>query len=178
MPYNGILLSENIASYIPHMKGLPYVLHSPAESLETDEIENILNTRGAVSTLHREKAQIVLIHRLYQPCLNYIPALTEHKRRSADIFLFGSYLDYEMRDCSVKPVFGSGMSRIFPNGGRICFTIDHLLENPQHIRNIIMYNVFIRFYIVLTLDFSTDLENLFADFYERETREIGTNWSK
>lgn len=141
MPYIGILLSENIDSYIPYVKGIPYVLHSPQESLETDEMENILNTRGAIPSQERDKAVLVLIHRLYQPCLNYIPALTEHKRRGAEILLFGSYLDYEMIDDFAKPVFGSGISKIFPNGGKICFTVDHLLENPQHIKSILTYTV-------------------------------------
>ena len=141
MPYHGILLCENINSYIPYMKRLPYVLHSPSESLETYEMENILYTRGAMPSPQREKAILVLIHRLYQPCLNYIPSLTEHKRRNADILLFGSYLDYAMEGDTIKPVFGSGISKIFPNAGMICFTIDHLLENPQHIRSILAYNV-------------------------------------
>jgi hypothetical protein len=141
MPYNGILLSEDIDSYIQYMKGFPYVLHSPPESLETVEIENILSTRGAVQTSQREQARIVLIHRLYQHCFNFIPGLTEHKRRNADILLFGSYLDYEIVEHSVKQVFGSHISKIFPGGGRICFTADHLLENPQHIETILKYNV-------------------------------------
>ena len=141
MPYSGILVSENIDSYIPYMKGLPYALHSPSESLETDEMEMILRTRGCILAQQRERAALVLIHRLYQPCLNYIPGLTEYKRRNADIILFGSYLDYEIDDNWVKPVFGSGLSKIFPSGGRICFTIDLLLEDPQHIQTILAFNV-------------------------------------
>jgi hypothetical protein len=141
MPYNGILLSENIDSYIPHMKRNPYVLHSPQESLETDEMETILSTRGAIPAQERDRAVLVLIHRFYQPCLNYIPFLTDHKRRGAEIMLFGSFLDYEIVDDFAKPVFGSGISKIFPNGGRICFTIDHLLEQPQHIKSVLAYTV-------------------------------------
>src|SRR5579859_532583 len=123
MPYNAILLSDSIDSYIPHLRHLPYVLHSPSESLETDEMETILATRGAVPALERQPAGLVLIHQSLLPCLNYIPDLTEHKRRNIDILLFGSYLDYEMEDGVVKSVFGSGVSRIFPNAGLICFTV-------------------------------------------------------
>ena len=141
MPYNAILLSDSIDLYIPHLRNMPYVIHSPPSSLETDEMETILATRGAVPSKERHLAGIVLIHRSYLPALNHIPDLTEHKRRNVDILLFGSYLDYEMIDGQVKPVFGSGVSKIFPNAGLICFTIDHLLENPQHIKSILAYNV-------------------------------------
>lgn len=170
MPYNGILLSESLDSYIPHMKGYPYVLHSPSQSLETDEMENVLSTRGHIPSQERDKAKLVLIHRLYQPCLNYIPGLTEHKRRNADILLFGSYLDFEMIDHSMKPVFGSGITRIFPNAGKICFTMDHLLENPQHIKSILMYNVWSPFPLVLTLEFSVVVERCFTHYNDGETR--------
>ena len=142
MPYSGILLSEDINTFIPYMRNIPYVMHSPPDSLETDEMENILNTRGAIPASHTKDAALVLIHQLYRPCLNYIPGLTEHKRaRNAEILLFGSYLDYEWDGTGINPVFGSGMKKIFPSAGIICFTIDHLLENPQHIRTILLYNV-------------------------------------
>jgi len=150
MPYNGVLLSDAINNLIPYVKGVPYVLHSPGESLETVEMETILATRGAVRTSHAEAAKLVLIHRLCLPCLNYIPGLTEHKRRAADILLFGSYLDYEIMDYTVHSTFGSGISKIFPNAGVICFTMDHLLEQPLHIRHILVYSVWPAFSFHLT----------------------------
>lgn len=141
MPYSAILLSDSIDSYIPHLRNMPYVIHSPPESLETDEMETILATRGAIPSEERHLAGLVLIHRSFLPCLNFIPDLTEHKRRNVDILLFGSYLDYEIQDGEVKSVFGSGVSKIFPNAGVIVFTVDHLLEHPQHIKSILAYNV-------------------------------------
>ena len=141
MPYNGILLSENIHNLISHEKRYRYILHSPLESLETAEMENILHTRWATPVEKPEESSLVLIHRLYQPCLNYIPMLTEHKRRNADILLFGSYLGFETNDNSLEAVFGSGISKIFPNAGRICFTLDHLFENPRHTDAIFSYSV-------------------------------------
>lgn len=141
MPYNAILLSDSIDSYIPHLRDLPYVLHSPSESLETNEMEMILAARGAIPALERQPPGLVLIHRSLLPCLNYIPDLTEYKRRNIDILVFGSYLDYEVEQGEVRSVFGSEVSKIFPNAGLISFTVDHLLENPQHIKYILAYNV-------------------------------------
>lgn len=141
MPYVGILLSDSLNSYIPHLRDLPYVMHSPPDSAETSEMEVILATRGAIPAPERHLAGLVLIHRSLLPCLNYIPDLTEHKRRPVDILLFGSYLDYELEDGNAKPVFGCGVSKIFPNAGLICFTVEHLLENPWHITSILAYNV-------------------------------------
>lgn len=141
MPYSGLLLSDTINELVPYMKGVPYVLHSPIESLETTEIESILATRGSIPAVQRHGAKLVLIHRFYLPIFNYIPSLTEHKRRAAEILLFGTFLDFEMVDGTAQPTFGSGISKIFPNAGVICFTIDHLLENPQHIRHILAYVV-------------------------------------
>jgi hypothetical protein len=141
MPYNGLLLSDDIDLHIPYLKGRPYLIHSPAESLETYEMEHVLATRGAILSSEPKEASLILIHRLYQPFLNYIPGLTEHKRRQTDILLFGSYLAHELVGGTVMPVFGSGITKIFPHGGIICFTIDHLLENPLHIKSILAFNV-------------------------------------
>jgi hypothetical protein len=137
MPYTGILLSDDINRYIPHLNGLPYVIHSPAESLETAEMEMILATRGARPTGKRENAVLVFIHRLLLPILNNIPGLTQHKlckEKYANIMVFGSYLDYEMEDDVVQPIFDFGMSPIFPSGTLVCFTTALLLENPQYIK--------------------------------------------
>jgi hypothetical protein len=124
------------------MRDVPYTIYSPPGSLETVEMENILHTRGAIPAKQIKDTALILIHRLYKPCLNYIPGLTEHKRtRNAEILMFGSYLDYEWDGIGVNPVFGSGVSKIFPHAGVICFTIDHLLVNPQHIKSILAYNV-------------------------------------
>ena len=142
LPYNAILVSSSFDSLIPRCRDKPYAIHSPAESLETQEMEAILATRGLVPSPVREEARIVLIHRSYLHCLNYIPDLSEQKRRyDTEILVFGTYLDYEMEDCQVKSAFGSDVLKIFPNSGRICFTVDHLLENPQHIKSILAYNV-------------------------------------
>jgi hypothetical protein len=117
-------------------------MHSPAESLETTEMETILAARGAIPSQRPEEAKLILIHRLYLPCLNNIPCLTDYKRGAgAVILLFGSYLDYETVGKEVKPTFGTGLKEIFPNAGKICFTVDHLLENPHHIKNILAYTV-------------------------------------
>jgi len=142
MPYTGLLLSEAIDEAIPYMKGYPYVLHSPVESFETVEMENILATRRAVPATDQKAARLIVIHRLYAPCLNYIPSLTRHKRNAeTNILLFGSYLDYEMVGDMLKPTFGSGITKIFPRGGIVCFTMDYLLENPQHIKRALAYVV-------------------------------------
>jgi len=142
LPYNAILLSSSFDSLIPRCRDKPYAIHSPAESLETQEMEAILATRGFIPSPVREEARIVLIHRSYIHCLNYIPDLSEQKRRNdTEILVFGTYLDYEMQDCQVKSAFGSDVLKIFPKSGRICFTVDHLLENPQHIKSILAYNV-------------------------------------
>jgi len=128
-------------------------------------METFLYSRGGYPSSDPTKASVVLINRLYQSCLNYIPHLTALKRRQLswppkvkskgpeaqsktlskyqemEIYLFGSYLDYQMGGGSMKPVFDNGLTRIFPGGGIICFTIDYLLECPQHINAIISYNV-------------------------------------
>jgi len=151
MPYNGILISEKINSFLPQLRNMPYFVYSPPESLETIEIHQIMATRKAVLT-HIREAVIIMIHRLYQPILNFIPSLTEIKcAGKKDIFLFGSYLDYETVDGNVAGVFGSELMKIFPSGGRICFTMDHLLENPLQILRILEYTVCIRSRIYLTL---------------------------
>jgi hypothetical protein len=142
MPYNGILLSDAIGDFIPYLKGVPYIMHSPTESLETYEMESILATRGAVMTNQGEVPKLVLIHRLFLPCLNYIPGLTDCKRHGAvDFLLFGTYLDYDTVDDAVQPTCGSGIHKIFPSSGIICFTITHVLEAPLHIRQILAYRV-------------------------------------
>jgi hypothetical protein len=142
MPYTGLLLSDSIDEAIPHLKGYPYVLHSPVESLETVEMENILATRRAVVAAEKSDGRLILIHRLYLPYLNYIPSLTQHKRQpETNLFLFGSYLDYETVDDRLQGIFGTGITRIFPGGGFICFTIDYLLENPQHMNSVFSYVV-------------------------------------
>jgi hypothetical protein len=141
MPYNGIIYSDEFDEYVPYYKGVPFIMHSPAESLETVEMETLLSVRGAIPAQRREDAKLILINRLYLPCINNIPGLTDHKRRDSTIILFGSYLDYETVGKTVKPTFGTGLKLIFPNGGRICFTVDHLLEHPLHIKNILAYTV-------------------------------------
>jgi hypothetical protein len=141
MPYTGILLSDDINNYIPHMKGLPYIIHSPAESLETAEMEMILSTRGARPAVKREEAVLVFIHRLLLPILNNIPGLTKHKaikNQFGRIMVFGSYLDYETVDDDVQPVFDFGMSQIFPSGSLYCFTTAVLMENPQFVKSILV----------------------------------------
>jgi hypothetical protein len=141
MPYTGLLLSDDLNKYVPHLKGLPYIIHSPAESLETDEMEMILATRGARPAAKREDAVLVLIHRLLLPILNNIPGLTEHKlikNPLGQIMLFGSYLDYEMVDDIVQPVFDFGISPIFPASSVVCFTNALLLENPQYVKPILV----------------------------------------
>lgn len=169
--YTSILSYNNLESYIKddehhqfswyHRAGYSYVLHSPPESLETDEMEAFLYSRGGYPSDQPTKASVVLINRLYQHCLNYIPNLTAlkrrlldwppkvkskiheapHKYREVEIYLFGSYLDYQMEGNTMRPVFGNGLTRIFPGGGIICFTIDYLLVCPQHIKSIISFNV-------------------------------------
>jgi hypothetical protein len=128
-------------------------------------METFLYSRGGHPSSEPTKASVIVINRLYQSCLNYIPHLTALKRRQVhwqqkgkmksqemqpktpdkyqevEIYLFGSYLDYQMEGDTMKPVFGNGLTRIFPGGGIICFTIDYLLEYPQHIKSIISYNV-------------------------------------
>jgi hypothetical protein len=141
MPYNGILYCDKFDACIPYAKGFQFKMHSPAESLETTEMEVLLGKRGGTPTPTLQPKMTVLIHRLYQHLLNYIPGLTDYKRINAKIILFGSYLDYETFGESVRPTFGIGIKEIFPNAGRICFTVDHLVENPQHIKSILAYTV-------------------------------------
>jgi hypothetical protein len=141
MPYTGVLLSDSIDEAIPNIRGYPYILHSPVESLETQEMETILATRKAVRAIGINDPRLIMIHRLYLPYLNYIPFLTKYKRHDTSIFLFGSYLDYEMVGDRLQPVFGSGITRIFPGGGIVCFTMDYIREHPQHLQRIISYVV-------------------------------------
>jgi hypothetical protein len=156
-------------------------------------MENFLYSRGGHPSSEPTKASVVLINRLYQSCLNYIPHLTTLKRRVLDwppkpkpksqevppktqgkyqeveIYLFGSYLDHQMEGDTMKPVFGNGLTKIFPGGGIICFTIDHLLECPQHIKSIISYNVFPTFRRILMVELETHLE------YQYSRIDVGEN---
>ena len=174
LPYSSILSYDTLDSYVKDKEhhqftqlqkgGYSYFLCSPPASLETDEMEAFLYSRGGYPALDPAKPQVVLINRLYQSCLNYIPHLTALKRRQicwprkgkpksqdenqnksqfqeVEIYLFGSYLDYHTEGDTIEPVFGCGLTRIFPGGGILCFTIDYLLEFPQHIKSIIAYNV-------------------------------------
>ena len=176
LPYSSILSYNGLDSYIKDDEhhqfswyqkgGYSYILHSPPASYETEEMEAFLYSRGGYPSNEPTKASVVLINRLYQYCLNYIPHLTTLKRRQLswppkvkskgheaqsktqdkyqemEIYLFGSYLDYQMEGGTMKPVFDNGLTRIFPGGGIICFTIDYLLVCPQHMKSIISYNVF------------------------------------
>jgi hypothetical protein len=141
MPYNGFLYSDKFDACVPYVEGFQFRMHSPAESLETTEMEVLLSKRGGIPTPKLHPKMTVLIHRLYQHILNYIPGLTDYKRMDGKILLFGSNLDYETVGESIRPTFGVGINEIFPNGGRICFTVDHLVENPQHIKSILAYTV-------------------------------------
>jgi hypothetical protein len=143
MPYTGILLSGAINKMIPYYKGRPYLIHSPPDCLETIEMETILATRGAKPSVRSEDANLILIHRLYLPILNYIPGLTDHKRSKGQghFALFGSSLDYETVDDTVQPIFNFGLQLIFPYGGVICFTSAVLLESPQIICPLFEYLV-------------------------------------
>ena len=143
--YNGILLSEDLPREIPFDRQTRYVVFSPPESLETIEIERILASRGAHQAVAQKgQAGLVLIHRIYTPCFNYIPGLTDLKRLpgGTNIFLFGSYLDWEEVDDEVVQLYGFGCMKIFPGAGIICFTMDHILEDPHHIKSILAYNVY------------------------------------
>jgi hypothetical protein len=142
MPYKGLLLSEHIGSCIPHRQELPFVLYSPPESLETNEMDQILRTRGAVRAQDPNHAELVLIHWLYQPMFNYVPGLTDVKFGTKRIFLFGAHLDYEIDGERIKAVYGSGIQPIFEHGGIICFTTEYLLESPGHIESIFSFKVF------------------------------------
>jgi hypothetical protein len=205
LPYSSILSYDGLDSYIKDEEhyqfswlqrgGYSYVLHSPPASLETDEMETFLYSRGGHPSSEPTKASVLLINRLYQSCLNYIPHLTTLKRRQLDwppkakpksqevphktqgkfqeveIYLFGSYLDHQMEGDTMKPSFGNGLTRIFPGGGIICFTIDHLLEYPQHIKSIISYNVFPTFRRILMVGLKSHLE------YQHSRIDVGKNGS-
>jgi hypothetical protein len=105
-------------------------------------METLLGARGAIPSKTVESGMLILIHRLYLPCLNFISGLTDYKRSpNTKLIMFGTYMDYEAVGNEVVPTVGTSLKEVFPNAGRICFTIDHLLENPQHIRNVLAYTV-------------------------------------
>jgi hypothetical protein len=120
-------------------------MFAPLESLETLEMKQILAARKAeASTFDKTpSAPLVFIHRLYSHVLNYIPQLNDMKlhKKETQFVMFGSYLDWENVDGQLKSTFSSRMVNIFPNGARIVFTMDHLLEDPLHILKILEYVV-------------------------------------
>lgn len=154
MPYSGILLSDDINKVIPYLKGRPYLIYSPAECLETIEMETILATRGARPTARREDASLILIHRLCLPIINNIPGLTELKRGKTygHFLLFGSSLDYETVDDTAHPVFDFGLEFIFPHSGIVCFTSPVLLEHPLFIIPLLEY-------VVVLSDYKADFSD-------------------
>jgi hypothetical protein len=148
-------MSEKIDTYLPPLRWTPYILYSPPESLETLEMQQIMAARKAVPS--DNGAAFVMIHRFYQPILNFIPVLTDFKREKTEFYLFGSYLDFEIVDDKAQSIFASEPTKIFPNGGRICFTMDHLLENPLHILKIVEMMVVIQLHMYLTLSGFMDI---------------------